>query len=137
MSAAETARSLDVFLAGDQVGTLERRGPDRYRFRYTPQTVERHGTGAIVLSVSLPVRSEPFTPSESRPFFEGLLPEGALRETIARNLRLSVDNGFGLLEALGAECAGAVAVTGRQTLPPGPEDGNRPMSMTSSRRWRC
>jgi serine/threonine-protein kinase HipA len=64
-----------------------------------------------VLSVSMPVRAEPYAPSESKPFFEGLLPEGAIRETIAKNLRLSVDNGFGLLEALGVECAGAVALT--------------------------
>jgi serine/threonine-protein kinase HipA len=110
MSTREAGGLLDVFLAAEPVGTLERRGPERYRFRYAQQTVDRYGVGSVVLSVSMPVRAEPFAPSETRPFFEGLLPEGAIRETIARNLRLSVDNGFGLLEALGAECAGAVAL---------------------------
>ncbi len=111
MSAREPSALLEVSLAGEPVGTLERRGPERYRFRYAPETVERYEPGSIVLSVSMPVRTEPYTPSECRPFFEGLLPEGAIRETIAKNLRLSVDNGFGLLEALGMECAGAVALT--------------------------
>ncbi len=117
MSARGPGQLLDVFLAGEQVGTLERRAPDRYRFQYASRAVELHGSEALALSVSLPVRREPFTPSETKPFFEGLLPEGAVRETIARNLRMSVDNGFGLLEALGAECAGAVALT-RHTADP-------------------
>lgn len=125
MSAREAGGLLEVFLAGELVGTLERRGPERYRFRYTQATLDRYEAGSIVLSVSMPVRAEPFTPNETKPFFEGLLPEGAIRETIAKNLRLSVDNGFGLLEALGVECAGAVALTvpeedGRGT---GPEKG--------------
>jgi serine/threonine-protein kinase HipA len=113
MSSRGSGQLLDVLLAGEVVGTLERRVPDRYRFQYASPAVERYGAGALVLSISLPIRAEPFTPSETKPFFEGLLPEGAVRETIARNLRLSVDNGFGLLEALGVECAGAVILTSR------------------------
>ncbi|HEY7829256.1 MAG TPA: type II toxin-antitoxin system HipA family toxin [Solirubrobacteraceae bacterium] len=128
MSANETGRLLDVLLAGDPVGTLERRAPDRYRFQYAPRTVDQRGAGAIVLSASLPIRTEPFTPSETKPFFEGLLPEGAIRETIAKNLRLSVDNGFGLLEALGAECAGAVALIGRA-------EGDHAESPGAGMRW--
>jgi serine/threonine-protein kinase HipA len=113
MSARGVGQLLDVFLAGELVGTLERRAPDRYRFQYAPSAVKRYGAGALVLSVSLPIRDEPFTPIDTKPFFEGLLPEGPIRQTIARNLRLSVDNRFGLLDALGAECAGAVSVVGQ------------------------
>ena len=47
---------------------------------------------------------------EAKPFFEGLLPEGTLRERIARDLQVSYDNGFGLLAKIGAECAGAVVI---------------------------
>jgi serine/threonine-protein kinase HipA len=61
------------------------------------------------LSASLPLR-ERFKPSEAAPFFEGLLPEGAVRATIANKLGISEANGFGMLAALGADCAGAVTI---------------------------
>jgi serine/threonine-protein kinase HipA len=60
------------------------------------------------LSHSLPLRLEPFTAREARPFFAGLLPEGHVRRVIARHLQVSETNDFALLEALGGECAGAV-----------------------------
>jgi len=41
MSARERSGLLDVLLAGEPVGTLERRSPERYRFRYSQQTVDR------------------------------------------------------------------------------------------------
>ena len=39
-------------------------------------------------------------------FFTNLLPEGATREGICARLKLSVDNDFALLRAIGGECAG-------------------------------
>lgn len=101
---------LDVHLRGERVGSLEHRDPGRYRFTYSPDAVARHGEGAIVLSASLPLARSTFPPVASRPFFEGLLPEGTVRTTVARSLGLSADNGFALLSELGAECAGAVVV---------------------------
>jgi serine/threonine-protein kinase HipA len=62
------------------------------------------------LSTSLPLRRGAFTPVRSAPFFEGLLPEGNVRTSIARKFGLSEADGFGLLAALGADCAGAVVV---------------------------
>lgn len=113
MSARPGAR-LGVFLGQESLGEIERRGPSRYRFAYSETAVERHGREPVALSASLPVQGEPFSPSEAAPFFEGLLPEGAIRAAIARAFHLSEEDGFGLLDALGAECAGAVAL-----LPPG------------------
>lgn len=74
----------------------------------------------MVLSASLPVQSGAFAPARSAPFFEGLLPEGAVRASIARSFHLSEEDGFGLLKALGADCAGAVTL-----LPPDVEPGLR------------
>jgi serine/threonine-protein kinase HipA len=105
---------LAVFLHDRLVGTLERRGPSRYRFSYSSE-------GAGRLSVSLPPREQSFKPSESAPFFEGLLPEGAVRKVVAEKLRLSEEDGFGMLEALGADCAGAVVL-----LPAGRRPDSRP-----------
>jgi serine/threonine-protein kinase HipA len=105
-----------VYLYADRVGHLERRGPTRYRFRYSQEALRQHGDGAVVLSASLPVRADPYPSGETKPFFEGLLPEGATRTTIARKLGLSEDNGFGLLSALGNDCAGAVVSAGSPAL---------------------
>ncbi len=92
------------------MGTIERRGPSRYRFAYGQEVLASRAEGDIVLSASLPVRQEAFAPARSAPFFEGLLPEGAVRGEIARRFGLSEEDGFGLLRELGADCAGAVVV---------------------------
>lgn len=103
--------TLSVFLRGRPVGSLERTGPSRYRFAYSKEAIEEDWSDPMArLSASLPLREERFKPSESAPFFEGLLPEGAVRATIAGKLGLSEANGFGMLAALGADCAGAVMV---------------------------
>jgi serine/threonine-protein kinase HipA len=81
------------------------------------------------LSASLPPREAPFTPSESAPFFEGLLPEGVVRAAVAEKLRLSEADGFAMLRALGADCAGAVSVLpeGQRPEAPSPQEP-RPIS---------
>lgn len=117
---------LNVYLGTELAGEVERRGPSRYRFTYSPAIVESHRLGELVLSASLPLRPEAFSPSSTAPFFEGLLPEGVVRSSIAHSFRLAEEDGFGLLRALGADCAGAVAVLR-------PEDGPRPFDAGSTR----
>lgn len=96
--------SLGVYWDGEEIGRLERiaERSREYAFRYT--------AGARAISLSLPLREEPFTPSESRPFFEALLPEGAVRDQVASQLKLAASDSFGLLAALGRDCAGALQV---------------------------
>lgn len=96
--------TLGVYWDGREVGRLERVGERtrEYAFAYT-------GTERAI-SVSLPVARGSFTPSESRPFFEALLPEGAVREQIARQLKLAASDSFGLLAALGRDSAGALEI---------------------------
>ena len=73
---------------------------------------------ARAISISLPLRAEPFSRRESRPFFEGLLPEEHQRAAAAGVLGLSVGNEFRLLEALGGEVAGALALWPEGERPP-------------------
>jgi serine/threonine-protein kinase HipA len=110
---------LRVYLNDEMLGGVERRGPARYRFAYAEEALARHGEGSAVLSASLPVRAGSFSPSQSAPFFEGLLPEATARVSVARRFGLSEADGFGLLAALGADCAGAVVVlpADRASLP--------------------
>jgi serine/threonine-protein kinase HipA len=120
---------LSVFLHDEQIGELERRGPARYRFQYSEATRAENTAGDVILSASLPLQEQAFMPSEAAPFFEGLLPEGAIRAAIANSLHRSEEDGFGLLAALGAECAGAVSILSPGARPPGPGSGRlRPLT---------
>jgi serine/threonine-protein kinase HipA len=114
---------LVVFLQEERLGELERLGPTRYRFAYDQPIVARYGEGAVLLSASLPVRAEPYSNAQTKPFFEGLLPEGVVRREVARVVGISESNGFGLLGALGADCAGAVVVLPADASDPRPAYG--------------
>jgi serine/threonine-protein kinase HipA len=88
-----------------EIGRLERvdERSREYAFRYT-------NPDARAISLSLPPREKPYSPAESRPFFEALLPEGPVREQVARQLRLATGDSYGLLEQLGRDCAGALQI---------------------------
>jgi serine/threonine-protein kinase HipA len=108
--------SLGVYWDGEEIGRLERVGERsrEYTFRYS--------TTPRPISLSLPIdrERERFTPAESRPFFEALLPEGAVREQIASQLKLAASDSYGLLAELGRDCAGALQIveTRRMSEPP-------------------
>jgi serine/threonine-protein kinase HipA len=110
---------LDVYLHGRVAGTLERRSRARLRFTYTESWVAK---GSEPLSLSLPIRPEPYEHDRCAPFFEGLLPEGDFLKAIARTLHVSASNPFQLLTELGGECAGAISVAPAG----GPEPGQDP-----------
>jgi serine/threonine-protein kinase HipA len=107
---------LDVYLHGGIAGTLERRSQARLLFAYDEAWVE---AGRPPLSLSLPVRPEPYEHEECAPFFEGLLPEGDFLKAIARTLHISATNPFQLLTELGGECAGAISVAPAGGVEPG------------------
>lgn len=110
---------LDVYMHGVRAGILERRSQARLRFSYDDDWVAEERPP---LSLSLPVRSEPYDHEECAPFFEGLLPEGDFLKAIARTLHVSATNPFQLLTELGGECAGAISVAPVG----GPEPGRDP-----------
>jgi serine/threonine-protein kinase HipA len=99
------ADELAVWLFADQVGTLVL-VKGRLNFLYDPKWLKR--PDAVALSCSLPLRAETFDDQATRPFFAGLLPEGGMRRLIARQLQVSWQNDFALLDHIGGECAGAV-----------------------------
>lgn len=106
------ARTLDVFLKEQLVGRLEQDDSGSPWFSYTEEWLKAEG--AVPLSISLPLRSEPYRRNECRPFFAGLLPEETSRELIAKAFGVSDKNDFAILERIGGECAGAVSL-----MPPG------------------
>jgi serine/threonine-protein kinase HipA len=111
------SETLDVRLFGQPMAEVgiegDYRSPEEWRFQYRSDYLA--GTKAIPLSVTLPLQDEPFAGAVVANWFGNLLPEGAVRETIERRLRLPPRDNFALLAAIGGECAGAVSV--------GPEAG--------------
>lgn len=102
------ARSLDVYLLNQFIGRLEQNADGDMVFQYLESWLAR--PNAVALSQSLPLRAEHFSHRECRAFFGGMLPEGQVREKVARNLGISARNDVRMLEAIGGECAGAVTL---------------------------
>ena len=91
--------ALNVFLDDQQVGVLDQGGDGEPIFTYLP--------GARPISISLPVREEPYREGECA-FFEGVLPEEGQRQALERATHVSQSNVHGLLDLLGGDVAGAV-----------------------------
>lgn len=111
------ADELVVWLHDRPVGTLAR--GRRQSLVYHP------ATDAPMISAGVR-RVEDWTPERATAWFDGLLPEGETRSRMAARFGVTDADVFGLLEAIGWECAGAVSV-----LPAGrrPTDGSyRPLS---------
>ncbi|MDR2781864.1 MAG: type II toxin-antitoxin system HipA family toxin [Holosporaceae bacterium] len=100
--------SLEVKYNGCIVGSLFQDESGRMSFQYDGQWLKE----GFAISISLPLQNEIFSEQKCRPFFEGLLPEGAIRDEIARNLGVSSKSDFALLREIGGDCAGAISVGG-------------------------
>jgi serine/threonine-protein kinase HipA len=98
--------ALSVYFETRLVGRLLQKGEGGLLFEYDASWLS--SPEALPLSIRLPLRPGPFEGELCRTFFSNLLPEGATRALIARKLGVSESNDFGLLEALGGECAGAL-----------------------------
>lgn len=106
---------LDVRLHGEPVGTLTRLGRDRIVFGFDPG--HAHDPERCTLSLSF---KAPFgglitdiapTRTQAPPFFSNLLPEGSLREFLARSAGIAPQLDFLLLATLGEDLPGAVTIT--------------------------
>ena len=62
------------------------------------------------ISISLPLREEPFSQDETRCFFESVLPEGYSRRAVADWVKTDERDYLTILSALGRECLGAIKV---------------------------
>lgn len=96
-----------VRLAGRLVGVIEESG-GQTKFTYLPEWLAR--PDAVPVSLTLPLRREPYVSQGLHPFFENLLPEGWLLDVTTRKLKISKDDPFGLLLATCRDCVGAVEI---------------------------
>lgn len=105
---AKNFPGLDVYLHEQKIGRLWLNEKRRFVFQYDTEWIGQQG--AVPLSLSLPLRAEPYPDDLARPFFSNLLPEADIKRVIAQRLRISQNNDFAMLNSIGGECAGAVSV---------------------------
>lgn len=75
-------------------------------FSYVEEYLER--SDAVSLSVSLPLQKERYSHERYQGFFEGLLPEGKVRNELAYRFRISPSDYLGMLRHLEDESIGAL-----------------------------
>ena len=112
---------LHVFLNTERIGVLSQ-DDGALSFAYEPAYLQT--SDAYPLSLNLPLTDEVFHDPEVENFFSNLLPDERIRATVAMILHVSVDNTFGILKHIGADCAGAVSF-----YPPGqtPQSAHAPV----------
>ena len=113
---ATVKRRLDVLWGETLVGGYDLLEDGAELFTYDAAYLA--SDNAMPISYSLPLRSDPYGKRKLRPFFAGLLPEETQRQRLASFLGIPEGDDFAMLEAIGGECAGALAVVPHGTRPP-------------------
>lgn len=96
-------KQLSIRLQGKQVGILEQTPTGKMIFTYDI-------SASHAISVSMPIREEPYNEIQTEAYFGGLLPESeATRRIIGKKYGVNHNNTFSLLKAIGYDCAGAIS----------------------------
>ena len=79
-----------------------------YTFAYDKDYLNRED--AVAVSLTIPLRQEPYETTILFPFFDGLIPEGWLLGVVSRNWKISQKDRFGLLLSVCRDCIGDVNI---------------------------
>ena len=108
---------LNVWTNGHHVGYLWHDERNEIGFQYSAEWLEN--PVRFPVSKTLPLRAKAFEPGAengvAHNYFANLLPEADSRKRICREKKISVDNDFELLRAIGGECAGALSILGDES----------------------
>ena len=107
-------RRAEVRVEGELAGLLVE-GEDGFLFQYDEAYLVR--PGARPISLSMPLRADPYTDKRMLPFFDGLIPEGWLLEIAQSTWKIDPRDRMGLLLACCRHCIGVVEIL------PAPGDG--------------
>jgi len=122
----ETA-ALDILLHGQRIGTLARLPGDRSIFSFTEKYAANETRSTLSLaykdSYGALINAPRSYQTKLEPFFSNLLPEGVLRDYIARGAGVKSVREFDLLAQLGSDLPGAVQAVPINDAPIPYEDG--------------
>lgn len=96
-----------VWCRGRRAGTLTEDAVG-YTFVYDADYLDSADAEAV--SLTLPLRHEPYHDKVLFPFFDGLIPEGWLLDIAGKNWKIDVRDRMALLLACCKDCIGAVGV---------------------------
>ena len=74
------------------------------------ETVRLDKEDAVAVSLTLPLRQEPYETTILFPFLDGLIPEGWLLGVVSRNWKINQKDRFGLLLSACRDCIGDVCI---------------------------
>jgi len=92
----------------DQLAGLVWQDDDGYGFKYYDEYL--NDKKAQPVSLTLPLKSEPYLSKTIIPFFDGLIPEGWLLNITIKNWKLDNRDRMGLLLAACKDCIGAISI---------------------------
>ena len=96
-----------VYYKGIAAGTI-REDEDGFTFQYDPDYLQRDDAQPV--SLTLPLRVEPYVSQVIFPFFDGLIPEGWLLDVATKSWKINERDRMGLLLACCNDCIGAVSI---------------------------
>ena len=101
---------ISIEISGRQVhiGDITGNSSNDGIFTYSSEYLQ--SPSARPISINLPLQKESFSEMQTRNFFDGLLPEGFVRKTIAKDIQRDEKDYLNILSALGQECLGAIQV---------------------------
>lgn len=99
---------LDLYCNTMLVGNLRQIARKKLAFQYSESWLENNQ--AFPLSIRLPLNNNIYSDEQVLPFFENILPESIIRQTLAQQFHISDTNVFGMLEKIGGDCAGAISL---------------------------
>ena len=79
-------------------------------YRFTYDSLYLNTPMACAVSLTLPLRNEPYCSHTLFPFFDGLIPEGWLLNVVSRNWKIDQKDRFGLLMVACHDCIGIVSI---------------------------
>lgn len=101
------ARKANIYLRNELAGSLEKIATDEYRFTYTPAWLSEKD---FPIGLALPLKKEAYSEESLFPFFDNLIPEGWLLNSLISIYKIDKKNRFALLMATGQETIGAIKV---------------------------
>ncbi len=102
-------------MTGELIGHLREDGGGAMAFDYSHSWLGRGD--AVPLGSNLPLDEQWHDGEAVTTYFDNLLPEGSVRDFVARALQVSTGNVFALLERFGGDTAGALALLPQGQLP--------------------
>lgn len=96
-----------VYYKGIAAGTI-REDEDGFTFQYDLDYLQRDDAQPV--SLTLPLREEPYVSQVIFPFFDGLIPEGWLLDVATKSWKINERDRMGLLLACCNDCIGAVSI---------------------------